>query len=165
MHNQTCFECCFHRHHKNIILYVKATDCYVLQLASTSNEDEFKRLMSSDEFDFRNTCGITKPISRIKFSDKQSCVNAMCSHFSILVGQAELEQLRHGLTIQKFESLMHRFPSIPRKVFQPPTFTITSEYIQDLLDPVFSPVGSNKRPIEEALILTWIRYLDYLGGV
>ena len=125
-----------------------------LQLASATNEDEFKHLMSSEEFDFRYTCGINKPISRIKFSDKQKCVNAMCLHFSILVSLAELEQLRHGLAIQKFESLMHAFPSILKKVFQPPTFALTSEYIQDLLDPIFSPVGSNKRPIEEALILT-----------
>lgn len=117
--------------------------------------------MTSEKFDFRYTCGINKAISCITFSDKQNCVNAMCLHFSILVSLAELEQLRHGLAIQKFESLMHAYPHILKKV-QPPTFAVTSEYIQDLLDPTFSPVGSNKRPIEEALILTWIRYLDHL---
>lgn len=90
----------------------------LLQLASTTNEEEFKHLLSSEELNFRYTCGINKPITRIMFSDKQNY--AMCLHYSVLVSLAELEQLRHELAIQKFESLMHTFPGVLKSVFNLP---------------------------------------------
>ena len=111
--------------------------------------------MTSDEYDFRFSCGITKPTAR--FSDKQQIVNAMCLHYSVLVSLAELEQLRRGLAIQKFNSLMDSYPQLLRKAFQPPQCKITSEYIQDLFVAGFSPMGSNKRPREEAL--WWCGYV------
>lgn len=62
-----------------------------LQLASTTNEKEFKHLLGSEEFDFCYTCGINKPITPIMFSDKQNYVNAMCLHYPVLLSLAELE--------------------------------------------------------------------------
>lgn len=131
----------------------------ITQLADTNNDEQFKNLMTSDEYDFRFSCGITKPTAR--FSDKQQIVNAMCLHYSVLVSLAELEQLRRGLAIQKFNSLMESYPQLLRKAFQPPQCKITSEYIQDLFVAGFS---RNKRPTEEAIMIMWIRYLQYLEG-
>jgi len=90
----------------------------ITQLADTNNDEQFKNLMTSDEYDFRFSCGITKPTAR--FSDKQQIVNAMCLHYSVLVSLAELEQLRWGLAIQKFNSLMESYPQLLQKAFQPP---------------------------------------------
>lgn len=120
--------------------------------------------MTSNEYDFRFSCGVSKPATWIQFSDKQKVVDAMCLHYSILVSLAELEQLRRGLAIQKFDSLMESFPQPLRKAFQPPTCEITSEYVQDLFVALLSPVGSNKRSVEEAIMMMWIRYLQCLEG-
>ena len=134
----------------------------VTQLADTNNDEQFKNVISSDEYDFRFSCGITKPA--IRFSEKCKVVNAMCLHYSVLVSLAELEQLRRGLAVQKFDSLMELYPQLLRKAFQPSQCKITSEYIQDLFVAGFSPVGSNKRLVEEAIVMMWIHYLQYLEG-
>ena len=136
----------------------------ITQLADTNNAPDFKNLIASDEYDFRFSCGVTQPTARTQFSDKQKFVNAMCLHYSILVSLAELEQLRHGMAVQKFDSLMASFPQLLQKAFQPSQRTITSEYIQDIFVAVLSPVGSNKRPVEEAIMMRWICYLQYLEG-
>ena len=91
-------------------------------------------------------------------------MDALCLHHSILVSLAELEQLRRGLALQKFDSLMESYPEAIRKAFQPSQCELTHEYIQDLFVAIFSPKGSNKRPVEEAIMMMWIRYLQYLEG-
>lgn len=118
--------------------------------------------MTIDEYDFHFTSGITKPT--VHFLDKQWIVNAMCLHYSVLVSLAELEQLCRGLAIQKFDSLMESYPQLFRKAFQTPQCKIISKYIQDLFVTGFSPMGSNKRPTEEAMMIIWICYLQYLEG-
>lgn len=83
-------------------LYVYRRDAYfttITQLAESSDVTEFQDLMTSHEYHFRFSCGITKPTNWIPFSEKHNVVNAMCLHYSILVSLAELEQLRRGLAI------------------------------------------------------------------
>lgn len=89
----------------------------------------------------------------------------MCLHYTVLSCLAELEQLRRGLAVQKFNSLMECYPELLRKVFQPAVRPITSAMIQDLFVGNFSPVGSNSRAIEEALLMTWTRYLENIEGI
>ena len=120
-------------------------------------------MLFSDEYDFRFTCGISK--AHITFSEKQSVIRAMCLHYSVLVSLAELEQLRRGLSLMKFDSLMSSFPSLLKKAFQPPECKITSDYIQDLFFPDFSARGSNSRNKEEVIMMMWICYLRYLAGI
>ena len=88
----------------------------------------------------------------------------MCLHYSILTSVAELEQLRRGLSIQKFNTLMEQYPQTLRKAFAPSEITITSDFIQDMFCPVFLPLGSNRRIAEEALAMVWIQYLQQLQG-
>ena len=120
--------------------------------------------MTSEEYDFHFSCGVTKPTAHIQFSEKQQVVEAMCLHYSILLSLAELEQLRRGLAVQKFDFLMESFPQLLQKAFQPSQCEITSEYIQDLFYAVLSPIGSSKRLVEEAIMMMWIRYLKHLEG-
>ena len=119
-------------------------------------------LVTSEEYDFRYSSGVTKPVSRIRFSDKQEIVNALCLHFVVFVCLAEMEQLRRGLSVEKFETLMEAFPQQLIKASQSPQCEVTSEVIEDLFPPVFSPTGSNKRAVEEAIYLMWLRYIQYV---
>ena len=57
---------------------------------------------------------------------------------------------------------MELHPQILRKAFEPPEIKITSDFIQDLFAPVFSPIGSNKRATEEAVVMNWVYYLQSL---
>ena len=88
----------------------------------------------------------------------------MCLHYSILVSLAELEQLRRGLAIQRFDTLMESYPHLLRRAFEPFDQAVSSEYIQDLFVPEFSQKGSNQRKTEEAIMIMWICYLQYLEG-
>ena len=84
-------------------------------------------------------------------------------HYSVLVKLAELEQLRRGLAAQNFDALMEIYPQLIRTAFQPSQCEITSEYIQDLFVPALPPIGSNKRTVEEDIVMMWICYLQYQG--
>lgn len=135
------------------------------QLSRVDNAKEFQALLGSEDYEFRYACGVTKPCIRIPYSDKEKIIEAIGLHYSVLASLAELEQLRRGLTIQKFGSLMQSHPSTLHKAFRPPEIQITSDIIQDLFVPSFSPSGSNKRNTEEAIVMTWIRYLQHLEGM
>ena len=125
---------------------------------------DFKSLLSTEEYDFRFACGVTKAISRIELPDKSKIIDALCLHYVILVSLAELEQLRRGLAIQKFNSLMESVPTVIRTAFEPPIQKISSGVIQDMYTTMFSPSGSNKRVIEESIVMSWVRYLQFVEG-
>ena len=135
-----------------------------MQLANVSTTNEFQALLSSEEYEFRYDCGVSKPAVNITLAEKERVIEAICLHYTVLVSMAELEQLRCGFAIQKFDALMESSPHVIRKCFQPPECHITSSYIQYLFKPEFSPRGSNKRETEEALVMAWIHYLQNLEG-
>ena len=124
----------------------------------------FHELLSSEDYEFRYVCGVSKPSSRILFTEKDKVISAMCLHYTIMVSLAELEQLKRGFSIQKFIILIQSYPALLRKVFEPEDGSITAEFIQDLFVPFFSLKGSNQRALEESLIMTWIQYLQCLEG-
>ena len=111
-------------------------------------------------YNFRYTCGVSKPTAHIEFPEKQQVASAMCLHYSIHVSLAELEQLRHGLAIQKFDPLMESYPQLIRRVFQPAQQEITSDFIQDLSD----LYCLQRVVVEEAIMIMWIHSIQDLQG-
>ena len=107
---------------------------------------------------------MTKPSFAIAFSGKEKVVTALCLHYCILSSLAELEQLKRGLTFQKFNLLMEEHPGLLRSAFHPPKIEITSDFIQDLFELVYYPKGSNQRLKEEEIVFTWIQYLKDIEG-
>ena len=132
------------------------------QLSETCDASSFKELIASSEYDFRFSCGVNKPVCRLQYSDKEKIIDAMRLHYSVLASLAELEQLRRGLSIHM---LMESSPRAIRKAFEPSQTKISTDFLQDLFVPLFSPKGSNRRATEEALIMTWIGYLQCLEGI
>ena len=135
-----------------------------MQLSEMSDASSFMKLIESDEHGFWFSCGVNKPLSRLHYSEKEKVVNAMCLHYSVLTSLAEMEQLRRGLAVQNFNILMESHPQAIRKAFEPSEIQVTSDFLQDFFVPVFSAQGSNKRGIEEALIMSWIHYLQSIEG-
>ena len=86
----------------------------------------FRELLSSEEYEFRYVCGVSKPSSRILFTEQDKVISAMCLHYTIMVSLAELEQLKRGFSIQKFIVLIQSYPALLRKVFEPEDGSITA---------------------------------------
>ena len=101
----------------------------LIKLADSSDEDEFQALFDSDSYNFRYDNGVAKSASKINLSDKEKILNVLCLHYTILTSLAELEQLRRGLSIQKFDSLMKSHPQLIRQAFLPLESSITSVYL------------------------------------
>ena len=83
----------------------------------------------------------------------------------VLSSLAELEQLRCELSMKNFSTLMESSPRAIKRAFELSHTKVCSEFLQDLFVPSFSPKGSDKRAQEEALIMSWISYLQYLEGM
>lgn len=96
-------------------------NCIPLQLEECETIADFKGLISTEEYEFRFSCGVTKPTCRMQLSDKKNIIEALCLHYTVLISLAELEQLRRGLAIQKFDFLMQSSPASIRKAFEPST--------------------------------------------
>ena len=107
---------------------------------------EFRALLDSQEYDFRFQCGICEPAASVTLEDKQRIVEAFCLHYCVFSTVAELEQLKQGLQLQKFSTLMEIYPSTVRTAFQPAMEIITSGVIEQLYSnhANLAPRGSEK---------------------
>ncbi len=75
-------------------------------------------------------------------------VSAICLHYTVLGSLAELEQLRRGLHVQKFSTLLDDYPKLLRGVFIQES-KLTSHNIHDLFVVNFSPKGSIKKILKK----------------
>ena len=94
--------------------------------------------------------------------DKKKTIDAMCLHYVILVSLAELEQLRRGLAIQKFNSLM-----LSQKQLGKPLHHQSKKY--QVISPGYVHCSiftywKQQRVIEESIMMSWVRYLQYVEG-
>ena len=64
-----------------------------MQIAEVSTTEELRSLLNEDEFDFRFTCGYTKPTQQI---DKHELSSSIWLHYVLYNPHAELEQLQKG---------------------------------------------------------------------
>ena len=105
--------------------------------------------MTSTDYEFRYDCGVSKPVCRIKYSEKQKIVEAMCLHYTVLASLAELEQLRRGLSVQKFNSLMESSPQLIRKAFVPPDTKIRVIFSKISMFPYFHQRGATRESLKK----------------
>ena len=123
--------------------------------------------MVDDELDFRFDCGYTKPTRLLQISDADKIVKAIWLHYVYFIPHAELEQLKRGLreTLQ-IEILMCLHPEEMHSFLVASSdFDITSDYLLDSFVIDYSESGSNKRTIEEAVILSWTDYIMECAGI
>ena len=64
-----------------------------------------------------------------------------------------------GLETLEFGNLIRRYPHLFRQIFKPNIQLITADFIQDFFEVKNLPVGSNKRQVEENIIMHWITCL------
>ena len=76
-------------------------------------------MLDSQEFNFRFQCGVGEPAASMTLEDKQRIVDTFCLHYSIFATLTELDQVKQGLTAEKFNVLMEKYPNAVRAAFQP----------------------------------------------
>lgn len=101
------------------------------------------------------------------FADKKRIIESICLHYSILSSLTELEQLKEGLAIQKFSTLMMKVPVIIRTAFTQCALTVTSSVIEELYcdHVITAPRGSDKWNRQLAILGAWKCYLRGIEGI
>ena len=94
----------------------------------TTSEEEFRDMVRSSEYDFFTDCGVTKPAMMISITDKESIISAVCLHYAILGSLAELEQLKRGLQVANFSSLMEKYDLLFRHLFVHSKWPLYSQF-------------------------------------
>ena len=128
---------------------------------------ELRALLDSQEFDFRFQCGVSEPAASLTLEDKERLVDAFCLHYCVFSTVAELEQLKQGLMVQKFSTLMERHPDVVREAFRPAKQAITSSLIEQLYTSNHSnlaPRGSEKWCKQQGILNAWACYLRRIEG-
>ena len=138
-----------------------------MQIAQCESEQELRRLLDDPGYDFRFSCGVGDPASSVSFTEKTKIVNGLILQYTIFSTIVELEQMKQGLTAQKFDELMKRHPDILMPVFESPEVKLTSALIIEEMycrsNTIFSARGV-KRMVEEAIFAEWVKYVKELEG-
>ena len=123
-------------------------------------------LLDSQEFDFRFQCGIGKPAASVTLEERQRIVDAFCLHYCIFSTVAELEQLKQGLAVQKFITLMEKYPGTVKTAFQPAKQVVTSSLIEQIYcnHTNLAPRGSDKWYKQQGILNAWSCYLRNIEG-
>ena len=79
-----CFSLCLLislcRPYSIVLCYMWSTPMHFhlpMNLAGVHNDEEFKDLFGSNKYDFHYDCGVTKPCTRIQYSDKEKVAEAI----------------------------------------------------------------------------------------
>ncbi len=131
-----------------------------LQLQQKSDEQEFRQLLDSDDFDFRYECGVPQPSSHLRMIDRDTIVSSIAVHYSVAVCKAELDQRVRGLGSLQLIELIHANPQVTKQLFVGTSIerNITAADIFDLFPAQLSPIGSNRREREENVVMYWDNY-------
>ena len=128
-----------------------------------TNEDDFRNL-NSEELSFRFDCGISQPASSLRLTDKENIVSSFILHYCTYNCMMELDEIRCGLSSLGFDSLLEKHPSL-QSLFFASGSTLTSHFLQSMFLPQFSPMGSNARASEEAIMMLFIQLLQEIEGM
>ena len=122
-------------------------------------------LLDSDEFDFRYDIGVSQPSHTLQLSDRDRILNSMATHYAVKYMKAEVDQLKEGLKAMGVLDVIVSNPRKMRPLFvhhEPATVHLTADKMIDLFTPVLSPVGSNQRELEEAVMMHWVNYIQMI---
>ena len=136
-----------------------------MQIDEATTDEELRDIIDSDEFDFRFECGFCQPSKSMTLHDRQRIISCIALHFLCYSCKAELDEFRVGLSKLGFIDLLRDHPCL-RSLFQARAKAdqLTADQIQDLLEPVFSPIGSNARTAEELAVMYFIDLLHEIEG-
>ena len=124
-----------------------------------------RTLLDSDEYETRYNIGIGQLSSSLNFCDLDRIVQAFATHFAVICVKAELDQLADGLKTLDIFDLLRSNPNKMRQLFvnENPD-SLTADKMLDMFLSNLSPLGSNRRESEEAVVMKWVNYLQMIEG-
>ena len=122
------------------------------ELEKQSNASEFQE-KATFESDFRFDAGYTKPF--VTMSDKDEFLRCTALHYTLLVSLSEVNQFVNGLKTCNILQLVREEPDMFRSLFEVSNTKLTTEDVDSIFDPKFSPPGSNKFAIRQNITLNF----------
>ena len=106
------------------------------------------------------------PAAAVATGDIPDIVRAIYLEYTVLRSSQEIGQFIEGLQTVGIATLMKCHPLVIKKLFvYDGAANVTAQYLSELLVPIFSPRGHNKREEEEAVVLNWRDYLQDTEGI
>lgn len=130
-------------------------------MQNACTEEELQLLLDTEEYDFRFNLGIVG----CHLGEVGHIVSVIAKQYAILNVKAELDQMLCGMadTLNVLE-MVREHPQM-RSLFvfskRPP---LTADNLYDLVPALYSPRGSNQRDKEEAIIMQWIAFTNFVEG-
>ena len=131
-----------------------------------STTAELQSLLQENDYDFRFNCGYSKPTPRIDISEKEELIRVVWLHYIFFLPHAELEQLRKGLreTLQVDVLCCLHPENVWSLLAASSAFEVTAKFFLESFIINYSDQGSNKRTLEEALVLHWTDFIQECEG-
>ena len=122
--------------------------------------------MIQEELDFRFERGYSKPTSRVELSDKYQIIKSVWLHYIYFLPNVELQQLRRGIhdTLQLGLLVYSHSSTLLSLLMASSAFEVSSDYLLDSFTIKYSEKGSNRRTVEEAIIVNWTDYVIECAG-
>ena len=126
---------------------------------AAADEAALRNCLSRDDDSFIFNCGCACPLH---MSNREEVLEAVWLHLTYFSIQAELSQLRAGLTeVLNFSQLLSTSPAAVFKLLSAAERQeVTMDQLLELFVPHFSEDGSNMRIEEEALMHNFCRMLE-----
>ena len=121
-------------------------------------------MLDSDKFAFRFDIGVNNLTSNLTLADRDRIVQSIANYFTVIRVKAQIDQLSDGLKALGVLDIMKGNPHSMRELFLAKPKPITADGMINLFEVRFSPVGSNRREDEEAVVLQWIHLIQLIDG-
>ncbi|MCG8622442.1 MAG: hypothetical protein MJE68_10665 [Proteobacteria bacterium] len=104
------------------------------------------------------------PSTAVSLKQKEDIALALAKHYLLYSTMAELEQLKQGLKELGILNLLHAHSKVLKPLLLASGKPQLSPSTVNMFKVIWSPVGSNQRDKEEAVILGWTEYIHGLKG-
>ena len=122
------------------------------QIKEVQNTQELQALLMDDDFDFRFACGYTKPVANLTTANIDEIVLCLGLHLIIYSIKAELDQICEGLKLGGLIWTDDEANSLA-SLFLHTSKSLTARAVRLLFSPILSEPGSNRREVQEEILL------------
>ena len=112
-------------------------------------------VLSTGDYAFIYECGYSKPTSSITMETRHEFVKCIILHYCTFSCYAESNQLKSGLVgVLGMDEIAKNYPvELWSLLASDRSAKITAQYLQDLFEVIYHPLGHNNWPSEERSIM------------
>lgn len=139
--------------------------CSVLQISRCESANALREVLDSDSCQFRFDAGVCMPSRSVLFQQRDVIVQDLVMHYLVHSCKSELDQLKQGCSELGVLSLLRTHPNLFRPLLMVAGKPrLTARNVAKMFKARCSPLGSNHREKEDAVVMAWKEYLDGVEG-